>query len=300
MNKIIKALKEPSRIVLRLLKLPIARLIPDKAYLKIKFRALMKKKLDLKNPKSYNEKLQWLKLYDRKPEYTNMVDKCEAKKYVADKIGEEYIIRTLGVWDKFEDIDFSALPDRFVLKCTHDCGGMVFCKDKSMLDYEAAKEKLTKSLKRSYFYGEREWPYKNVRPRIIAEEFIETKTNDLPDYKFMCFNGRIGCVLICSDRFSDEGVHMSFLDRDWNLLPFGRREPRHTSPIPKPQCYDKMVELAEQLAAGIPFSRIDFYEADGRILFGEITFFPGGGFKEFVPNEWDYTLGSWLELPEKK
>ena len=271
----------------------------DKTYLKLQFRAQMGKRLDLENPQTFNEKLQWLKLYDRRPEYTMMVDKYAVKDYVAQRIGREYIIPTLGVWDRFEDIDFDTLPERFVLKCTHDSGGLVICRDKASLDLQMAREKLEKSLKRNFYFHGREWPYKNVKPRIIAEPYMEERAGELKDYKIMCFNGEAKCSFVCSDRFSEKGLHVTFFDLDWNVLPFERKYPSRKNGLPRPAQYEKMLELAQTLSQGIPFVRVDFYEVDGKVYFGELTLYPGCGFEAFSPEEWDHTLGSWITLPEK-
>lgn len=273
----------------------------DEAYLKLTYRIVMGKKLDLKAPKTFNEKLQWLKLNDRKDIYTKMVDKYEVKAYVADIIGDEYIIPTLGVYDKFEDIDFSSLPDKFVIKCTHDSGGVVICKDKSSLNIDVARDKINKCLKRNFYYIGREWPYKNVKPRIIIEELIEdNKNEDLNDYKFMCFDGQVKCSFVCTDRRDPDGLKVTFFDKDWKKMPFERHYPSSVKLIEKPKNYDKMIELSEKLAKSLNFVRIDFYEVNGKMYFGEITFFPGCGLEEFTPEEWDYKLGSWIELPERK
>lgn len=274
--------------------------MPDDVYLKRLFKALTGADLDLSDPKTFNEKIQWLKLYDRKPEYTTMVDKYAAKKWVADRIGEEYIIPTLGVWDHFDEIDFDTLPDQFVLKCTHDCGGLVIIKNKNKFDRKAAKKKLEKHLRRNYYYWGREWPYKDVPPRIIAETFIEDISgSNLKDYKFMCFNGEVKCCFVCSDRFSEKGLHVTFFDLDWKVMPFKRVYPVLKTGLLCPLNYKKMVTLAEKLAANIPFIRVDFYEISGKIYFGELTFSPGGGLEKFTPMEWDYTLGSWIKFPEQ-
>ena len=281
-------------------RLKLLNLLSDKAYLKFGYRAKMGKKLDLQTPKTFNEKLQWLKLYDRKPEYTKMVDKFEAKKYVAEKIGEEYIIPTLGVWNSFDEIDFDKLPDQFVLKCTHDSGGLVICRDKSKLNVEEARKKIEKSLKTNYYLHGREWPYKDVKPRIIAEKYMEDKSNaSLTDYKFMCFGGRVYSTFTCTNRFSDDGIHVTFFDKEWNVMPFERSYPADKNGVPKPLNYKKMVELAEKLANGIPFVRVDFYEVREKIYFGELTFFPGSGMEAFQPEEWDYKFGEWITLPER-
>ena len=412
----------------------------DEQYLKILYKIRIGKPLDLDDPQTFNEKLQWLKLHDRRPEYTTMVDKYAVKKYVADKIGEQYIIPTLGVWDKFDDIDFDKLPDQFVLKCTHDSGGSVICRNKSEFDFKAARKKINRCLKHNYYWGCREWPYKNVKPRIIAEKYMtdesgielkdykifnfdgeskliqvdydrfkEHKRNlyttdwkyvesaiqyptdpnhqidrpkqlekmldlarklsegiphvrtdfycidnkiyfgeltfyhgsgfekftpeslgeemgkwiklptggyilvnnfalfvlrkeesvvnaELKDYKFMCFNGHVKCIFTVTERFSGDGLKVTFFDTDWNQLPFERHYPRSKKMIPKPYNFEKMIILAEKLSENIPFVRVDFYESGGQIYFGEMTFYPGSGFEEFSPEEWDHSLGKWIDL----
>lgn len=275
--------------------------IPDALYLKLLYRARTGKKLDLKNPKRFNEKIQWLKLYDRNPEYPNMVDKYEVKKYVSDIFNEDIIIKTLGIWDKFEEIDFESLPDRFVLKCTHDSGGLVICKDKNTFDIDSAREKINKCLKKNYYYQNREWSYRDVKPRIIAEEYMEdNKYKELFDYKLMCFNGKVKCSFTCTERYSEAGLKVTFFDRNWKKLPFERHYYSSKKEIEKPINYGKMVEIAETLAKNIPFVRIDLYEINGKVYFGEMTFYPGSGMEEFRPDEWDYKLGEWLKLPAKK
>ena len=270
----------------------------DEEFLRRKFRAELGYELDLKNPKTFNEKLQWLKLYDRNPIYTTMVDKCAVKKYVADLIGEEYIIPTLGEWDNPDEIDFELLPSKFVLKCNHNSGqGMCICRDKTKIDIEEVRSNLKKGLKQNYYLQSREWPYKNVKPKIIAEKYMEDyNSQDLRDYKLMCFNGEVKCSFVCSNRFSDKGLHVTFFDEKWNPMPFERSYPSDPYNIPKPVNYDKMVELAEKLSEGIGFVRVDFYEVNGKIYFGELTFFPGSGMEAFQPEDWDYRLGEWIDL----
>lgn len=273
----------------------------DSLYLKYLFKKRMGYKLNLKNPNTFNEKLQWLKLYNRKPIYTIMVDKVKAKEYVASIIGNEYIIPTLGVWDKPEDINYDNLPNQFVLKCNHNSGtGMYICKDKSKLDVEAVNEGLRKGLKENYYLTGREWPYKNVKKRILAETFLSDGNDSINDYKLMCFNGKVRCCFVCSERNSDSGLKVTFFDNNWNKLPFMRKYPTSTCEIPKPKKYDEMIVLAEKLSANIPFVRVDFYEVNEQIFFGELTFYPGSGMEWFEPFEWDKTLGEWLELPDKK
>lgn len=271
---------------------------PDELFLKIKFRLNMGKRLNLKNPKTFNEKLQWLKLYDRKPEYTLMADKYAVKKYVSSLIGEEYIIPTLGVWDKVEDIEWDQLPDQFVIKCTHDSGGVIICRDKKTIDKEKTMKKLNKSLRNNYYLSGREWPYKNIPRRIIAEKYIEPapNTKDLPDYKFFCFNGKVKCFKIDFNRQIDH--HANYYDIDGNLLPFGEVEyPRQPNKhLEIPTNLSQMVILAETIASGHVFLRVDFYNHQGKIYFGEITFFPASGTGKIEPEEWDHILGEWLAI----
>lgn len=276
--------------------------MPDEMFLRRSFRAAMGKDLNLDAPQTYNEKIQWLKLYDRNPAYTAMVDKHEVKAYVAEQIGQEYIIPTLGLWDRVEDIDFSSLPEQFVLKCTHDSGGLVICRDKSKLNIAAAKKKLTKSLKTDYYLHGREWPYKNVKPRIIAEEYMEdTKTSELRDYKFFCFDGVAKALFIATDRqTSGEETKFDFFDMEYNHLDFRNGHPNAVQCPAKPENFDLMRTLSEKLSQGIPHVRVDFYEVDGKVYFGELTFAHWSGMTPFEPEEWDYTFGSWIKLPAKR
>jgi hypothetical protein len=274
--------------------------MPDDEFLKRMFRYKMGYDLNLENPRTFNEKLQWLKLYDRNPLYTTMVDKYEAKKYVADIIGKEYIIPALGVWNGFDEIDFDILPNQFVLKCTHDSGGLVICRDKKMLDFEKAKTKIEKSLKRNYYYYGREWPYKNVKPRIIAEQYLEDDmTNELRDYKFFAFDGVAKALFIATDRQNPgEDTKFDFFDMDFRHLPVTNGHPNAVVPPAKPKTFEKMKTLAEKLSKGIPHVRVDFYEVNGKTYFGELTFSHWGGFMPFEPDEWDKTFGDWIKLPK--
>jgi len=279
----------------------IFKFIPDEPYLKIMYRLRMGKKLNLDNPRTFNEKIQWLKLHDRKPIYTTMVDKYEAKNYVASIIGEEYIIPTLGVWDKFEDINFDSLPNQFVLKCTHDSGGLVICRDKFSFDIEAAKKKINASLKTNFYWVAREWPYKDVKPRIIAEQYMEDKSDhELRDYKFFAFDGVAKALFIATDR-GDESIDtkFDFFDMDFKHLEFTNGHPNAEIELHKPKTFEKMRLLAEKLSEGIPQVRVDFYEVNGRTYFGEITLAHWSGMKPFVPEEWDYTFGGWIDLPDR-
>ena len=268
----------------------------DETFVKEEFKLRFNKKLDLDVPKTFNEKLQWLKLNDRKEMYTKMVDKHEVKKYVANIIGEKYIIPTLGIYDRFDDIDFDKLPNQFVMKCTHDSGGLIICKDKNRFDKNAAKKRMNKFLRRNYYYIHREWPYKDVKPKIIIEKYMEDKNSDeLIDYKVMCFNGKAKIIFTCTERFGD-GLKVTFFDLNWNKLPFERHYPSSDLEIKKPKNYKKMISLSEKLSQIISFVRIDWYEINGKLFFGEYTFYPGAGLEEFTPKIWDEKLGDLIDL----
>ena len=272
--------------------------MPDRDYLERKFEALMGTPLHLDAPQTFNEKLQWLKLYDRKPEYTMMVDKYRVREYIAQKIGAEYLIPLLGVWDSPDEIDFAALPEQFVLKCNHNSGlGMCICKDKSTLDLRKVRRDLQKGLRQDYYLPGREWPYKDVPRKIIAEKFmIDNEVNELRDYKFFCFRGEVKCFKVDFDRFIDHRAN--YFDPDGNPMPFGEVvcPPKPDKQLVLPENLAEMISLAEKLSGDIPFLRVDFYNIQGRIYFGELTFSPASGMGKFIPEEWDAILGSWLRL----
>ena len=274
----------------------------DKMYLSIAFRIRMGKKLNLSNPKTYSEKLQWLKLYDRRPEYTAMVDKYKAKKFATNIIGKEYIIPTLGIWNQFDDIEFDKLPNKFVLKCTHDSGGLVICKDKKKLNINVAKNKINKCLKHNFFYAQREWPYKNVKPRIIAEAYMEdANDHELRDYKFFCFDGKVKALFIATNRGTEnEETKFDFFDENFNHLDFRNGHPNAKNLPHKPKNFELMKDLASKLSKGIPQVRVDLYEVNGKVYFGEMTFFHWSGMIPFEPEKWDYKFGSWINLPSKR
>lgn len=299
-KRVIRILSDPKGILVKLnYNYPLLfSWMPDEMNLKFWYRYNFGKKLNLDNPETFNEKLQWLKLNNRKDEYTRMVDKYEVKEYVASIVGDQFIIPTLGVWDSFDEIDFDALPKQFVLKCTHDSGGLVICKDKSKLDLKAAKKKIQKSLKRSYYWVGREWPYKNVKPRIIAEAYMQdSKTNDLKDYKFFCFGGVAKCFKVDFDRYIEH--HANYYDMQRNLLDFGEAAypPNDKKKLDiNPETLEEMQRLAEKLSADIPFLRADFYDVDGRIYFGELTFYPASGFGKFTSEQSDQLMGKWISI----
>lgn len=286
----------------------IKRLIPDSLYLKYSFKKLMGNPLNLRNPKTFNEKLQWLKLYNRNPLYTTLVDKYAVKKWVAEKIGEQYVIPTLGVWDWFEDIDFGELPNQFVLKCTHDSGGLVIVNDKSKLNIEAARKKITDSLNRNFFWQSREWPYKNVPPRIIAEKYMEDSVDGeiwpktaktrletaIRDFKFFCFHGVPKIMYVSRDKAEEPTT--DFFDMDFNHLDMRMRDPNSKTLPDKPLNFELMKSLAATLSKGMPHVRADFYEIHGQVYFGEMTFFHNGGFSHIYPRKWESELGEWIDL----
>lgn len=297
-------LKNPAKIFFILKKCCLLECVPDVVYLKLMYKAHMGTKLDLDNPKTFNEKLQWLKLYDRNPEYTRMVDKYEAKGYVKEKLGgdsEKHIIPTLGVWEHFDDIDFDSLPEQFVLKTTHDSGTVVICKDKNRLDKDDAKQKIEKSLQHNFYSYGREWPYKNVHPRIIVEKYIELSSPDCAEYKLFCYNGKVNWVMVCMGKaHSDSERTNDGFDREFNHLPVRFIAPNANFTIEKPKEWEQLIEFAERLSKGITQLRVDTYLVNGNIYFGELTFFHDSGLCPITPAEWDLKLGKGLELPIQK
>lgn len=275
----------------------------DIAYIKKKYKQMVGHECDLENPQALTEKIQWLKLYNHNPSYTKMADKYEAKKYVAGLIGEEHIIPTYGVWDSFDEIDFDSLPDQFILKCTHNSGGFVICKDKNTFDKKAAKKRLTDCLNHNYFYSGREWVYKNIKPRIIAEKYIDSLGKpDSVEYKTTCFNGKVGFVTICTGiAHSDFELRTNdHYDVDFHHMPWYVNYKNADVPPKKPEQWDELIAICEKLSKDIPYVRVDTYIIDGQIYFGEMTFYTWSGFMKFNPPEWDLKLGEMLVLPDKK
>ena len=301
--KILKYIKNPF-LVIRYLKAKrlagkYGKSLRDEEFLKKAFKLNIKKVLDLDNPQSFNEKIQWLKLYDRgNDSLTDTVDKYAVKKIIADKIGEQYVIKSYGVWDCFEEIDFEKLPNQFVLKTTHDCGGVVICKDKKTFNYEKAKKFLEEHLQRRYFYQAREWPYKNVKPRILAEEFVGREDECLVVYKVFCFGGNPRLIqVIQGDKSKDETI--DYFDENWNLLPLRQNYPNSANHLPKPNCLQEMLELSGKLSSHRCFLRVDWYVIDGQLKFSEFTYYSDAGFAKFEPEVWDYKRGEWIKLPKR-
>lgn len=295
LNKLNKIVKRP----VYLLTSPASRgyldWVPDELYLKILYRLWVGKKLNLRNPTTYNEKMQWLKLNDRKEEYRKMVDKYEVRKYIAEKIGEEYLVRCYGVYDNFDQIDFSAFPKKFVMKCTHDSGSIVICKDKASFDKEAAKKKLNRAMKRSYYGAYREWPYKGLKPRIIVEEYLEDGTGkDLIDYKVNCFNGKARFIMTHEERYVRHT--QAYYDINWNKMDLTQPYlPDSEGVLERPAQLEKIIELSEYLTKDMYHARIDWYLIKDKIYFGEITFYCASGLEPFGGNG-DKIVGDMLDI----
>ena len=273
--------------------------MPDEQFLKLIFSIAMDYELNLENPLTFNEKLQWLKIHDRKSEYTKMVDKFDVKQFVTETIGSDYIIPTIGVYEKFEDINFDELPNQFVVKCTHDSGGLIVCRNKSSFDKTAAKKKINKCLKRNFYNENREWPYKDVKPRIIVEKYMEDKNSgkELKDYKFYCFHGEPRYLYVSEGLEDHSTARIGFFDMEFKPAPFGRTDfKRFEIPPLPPKNFEKMKEIARVLSRNNVFLRVDLYEINDRIYFGELTFTPCAGYMPFDPPEWDRKLGDLIDL----
>lgn len=272
---------------------------PDPLYLRLMYFGYMGGRiLHLNHPRRYNEKLQWMKIYDRRDIYTTMVDKADAKTYVAERIGDEYIIKTYGVWNAPEEIDYDSLPDKFVLKTTHDSGGIKIVDKREGFDKEELNRFFRDRLSRNMYKITREWPYKNVKPRIIAEEYLEdAETQELRDYKFFCFDGVVRALFVATDRQNpDKPTAFDFFDTDYNDLHIINGHPNADVLPKKPATFEKMKELAAILSKGFPQLRVDFYEVNGKLYFGELTLFHHGGICPFEPDYWDYTFGEWYQI----
>jgi hypothetical protein len=273
------------------------RVLPDRAYIQLYYFAKFRRFCDLRNPSTYNEKLQWLKVNYRIPEHSRLVDKQAVKEIIAAEIGDEYVIPTLAVYESADGIDFDALPDSFVLKCTHDSEGVALVKDKSRADQAAIREQLRAALKQNFFYIGREPHYRGIPPRIIAEPYIEDRTRgQLLDYKFFCFDGEVKAMFIASDRASGN-VKFDYFAADFTPLDIRQPYPNSSVPPARPERYEEMLDISRKLSKGHPHVRVDLYEVDGRVYFGELTFFHFSGFAPFTPPKWDEIWGGWLNLP---
>lgn len=274
---------------------------PDKAFQNMDYKLFNNgKKINFKNPQTYNEKLQWLKYYYRDPRLTPLVDKYEVRKYVKEKVGDEILVPCLGIYDSWEEIDFESLPDRFVVKCTHDSGSISICRDKKTWDKNEAEKIIKNGLGRNQFYLSREWPYKNVKPRIIIERYLENEDkSSLIDYKFYCFDGEPVIVDVLTGKNREEGVRENFYDMNWNLYEVTQGHPNTDYDLPKPFNYEKMIEYAKILSKGFPHIRVDFIEENDKLFFTELTFFSAGGRIPLEPESFDEWLGGFIKLPDK-
>ena len=305
-----KVLTDKDYRTIRLAKVGFYNHLDDRAYIEKIYRAKMGHPVDLENPQLFSEKLQWLKLNDRNPLYTQLVDKYRVREYIAEKIGEEYLIPLLGVWDDPDEIDFDALPDQFVLKCNHNSGtGMCICRDKSTLNYDKVRNELRKGLKENFYYRHREWPYLNVPRKIVAEKLLRSanasmQDKGLDDYRFYCFHGKPKLVYAYQSGTLEFGnkpgiASCDIFSPNWEHMPFRQKSPNAPSePLP-PKNFNKMLEISECLANGLTFLRVDFYEIDGQLYIGELTLYPGGGLAPFHPAQWDEKIGTWLKLPNE-
>ena len=282
----------------------ITRFVPDELYLRVVYRLTMKgRKLHLNPPVTFNEKLHWLKIHDHNPLYTTLVDKYEMKECVSKIIGDEYIIPTIGVWDHVEDIDINSLPEQFVIKTTHDSGGVCVCKNKSEFDWKSSKKKLQRSLSTNFYLLGREWPYKNVKRRIIVEKYMEdAETKELRDYKFFCFEGIAKLMFIASGRQIRKEPYFDFYDMEFNHIDMRHGHPNAPTPPQKPASFDQMRSLSETICKELKLfhARVDFYEVNGQPYLGEITLYHHNGNVIFDPEEWDYKLGEWIDLSKRK
>lgn len=304
-SKIIKVLKSPRIGLSRIWMIMSPMIQSSEFYLKVYYRLRTGRKLNLDHPRSFQEKTQWLKLHNTDPLFSKLVDKYEVRKFVAERIGEEHLIPLYGVYDSFDQIDFNNLPNQFVLKSTHDSGSVVICRDKGSFNVGRARRKLHNSLKRNYFYDGREYPYKNVKPRIVAEKYMEDANGgQLPDYKFFTFNGKPEMLFVAEGRFSREGAKFTFFDLNWNELPLhakGHTGDGKPTELTAPDCFDEMKEIVKKLCLDIPFVRIDLYTVNNKIYFGEYTtFHHDGGVVDYEPAEWNDKLGNMIIFPIDK
>ena len=297
-NQIKRLLKNPRLILVKLDTMKLIKL-SDKKYLEILFKDKLGYALDLNNPKTYNEKMQWLKLYDRNPKYSKLVDKYEVKKYIKDKIGEKYLIKTLGIYNNFDEIDFESLPNQFVIKCTHDSGGLVIVKDKSSFNINDARKRINKCLKMDFYRLGREFAYKDVSPRIIIEEYMEDKKNTLNDYKFFCFDGVPKIMYVSSDSHTDN-QKIAFFDMEYKQIDIKRDDYNDYDVLPsKPKTFEEMKKIARILSKDIPHVRVDLYEINGKVYFGELTFYTCSGYMPFKDKKWDLELGKFVKINSK-
>lgn len=294
-----KILSHKINVLLRILLNKFGGILSDKCFVKAIYRLRMHKKLDLSNPQSFTEKLQWLKLYDHNPLYSTLVDKYEVKVWVANRIGNKYVIPTIGVWNSLEAISWNSLPNQFVLKTTFGGGGdgIFICNNKTAIDRSIVKAKLEKSMRTDPYRRLREWPYKNVSRRLIAEQYLEDKSGDLADYKFYCFGGEPKVLLLATNRYTSH--NFDYYDMDFNHLSITSAMGTNNPSLGdcKPDCFDEMKEIARKLSRGLPHVRVDLYCCNGQIFFGEMTLYDSSGLDNLNSEEWNMRFGSWIQLP---
>lgn len=292
----ISLLKNPYIFIIGLDKNKMLKWMPDSMFAKLSFRGMMGTKLHLDNPVTFNEKLQWLKVYDHREEYASYVDKIAAKKTIGEIIGYQHIVPIIDVWDNAEEIDFNSLPSQFVLKCNHDQGSVILVRDKNTINQSEIVKKLNSKLKENTYYGTREYPYKNICPKVFAEKYLG---NNIIDYKFYCFNGEPRFLYCGQGLTEDHSLKIDFYDLDWNVMPFYRTDYQRLGNIEKPVCLNEMIEIARKLSKGVPFVRVDLFEIENTVYFSEFTLCPASGFMPFEPPEYDKIVGEWLLLPNK-
>lgn len=301
LSRLLEIIMNPLKIIRPLGSRGFLNWIPDKTYLRLIYRAETGEKLNISNPKKYNEKIQWLKLYNRVPKYTKYVDKYLVRSFIEQKLGTKHLIPLIGVYESAEEIDWDHLPDQFVLKCTHGSGTNIICTDKRELDIEKCKKKLNNWLQKSWFWHGREWPYKNVKPRIICEEYMLDNDEQLKDYRIFCFNGSPKFITVDFDIIDKTNTRRNLYDLKWNLLEYGITYPRELNyKVSKPKKLDKMLEFSKILSKNIPHVRVDFYSIDEEIYFGEMTFYHQVGLGKIYPEEFEFKMGDWIELPSTK
>ncbi len=301
-KKLVRILKNPLILIPYFGSKGLMKWMPDELYLKLIYRAITGQKLNINHPKTYNEKLQWLKLNDKNPIYPSLVDKLQFRSFIEGEFGDEYLIPMLGVWNSFDEIDFEALPNQFVLKCTHDSGGHIICSDKQTLDIEKTRQRINFFLKRNFYNVWREWPYKDLEPRIICEEYMAINPHDgLNDYRFFCFDGEPYFIAVDFNITDKSKTRRNLFDLHWNLLEAEISYPKELpNPIQKPKKLDQMISLAKALSKSLPHVRVDFYYIEEQIYIGELTFYHQSGFGKFIPEEFNLILGGLIKLPSIK
>jgi len=282
----------------KFMRLPvIRRVVPASFFASLEYRLEMGKKLNLKNPHTLSEKVQWLKLNDRNPIYVRLMDKYEVRQYIKSEVGEQYLVPLIGLYDTVDEIPFEALPNQYVIKCTHDSGSVIFKNAANLISTQDIKTHLAKALQTNYYYQHREWGYKDIRPRVICEHLIHTRDGNQPrDYKYFCFDGEPRFLVVVTDRAT--GAMMNFYDLEWNVLPVTQHYPPINYVLDRPGKFSAMIDIARKLAQGFRHMRVDMYlDAEENIFVGELTFYHFAGIVKFEPEEYDEYFGRFFHLP---